>query len=125
MSSKQAENTCLTILVMRFVSSTVCNKPNFCNLPCLLATHLRHTERNDQKKRHQNWPRIYAILAASPKTKKMPYLGPHGLKIFLRAPSPAETPFLWFPTLQIAQTDAQTPIPVHTWFQRAARLNPN
>ena len=38
-----------------------------------------------------------------------------------RAPSPPATPhFVWFPSLRIAQRDAQTPVPVVTWCSRRA-----
>ena len=78
------------------------------------------------RKMVQKWPKTCALLAMQPLQPKMGCKAIR-LKILFRGHlvhQQAPPHLFWFPTLQIAQTDAQTPIPVLNWLPQAASLSP-
>ena len=68
-------------------------------------------------------PKICAMCTDTPKPSMGRILGYVAQNPISRAPSPPATPrFLWFPSLKVAQREAQTPVPVvHWWSRRAAQ----
>ena len=71
----------------------------------------------------QKAPKISAMCTNTPKPSTGRILGYVAQNPIPRAPSPPATPhFWWFPSLRIAQRDAQTSVLVVTWWgRRAAR----
>ena len=66
-------------------------------------------------------PEICAMCTNTPKPSTGRILGCVAQNPIPRAPIPPATPhFLWFPSVRIAQRDAQTPVPVVTWWSRRA-----